>query len=182
MKKFFDDLKNNELYNDWFKTALPYITGAVLLTIFQIVTFATTGSPWGVSGVFAYWGAWAFEALGGSVDTWYYFSSEGARKVLEAGFINHADTWRNLGIIFGALFASFMASGFKIKKIKSAKQVVAAIIGGLLMGYGARLAAGCNIGALYGGIASLSLSGWVFAIFMFCGAVIGSKLLVKFFM
>jgi uncharacterized membrane protein YedE/YeeE len=166
----------------WFKTALPYVTGAVLLTVFQIVTFASTGNPWGVSGVFANWGAWAYEALGGSVDTWYYFSSPGAQRTLEAGILNHAGSWRNIGIIFGALFATLMASGFKIKKIKSMKQVVAAILGGLMMGYGARIAAGCNIGALYSGIASLSLSGWVFAVFMFCGAVVGSKLLVKFFM
>jgi uncharacterized membrane protein YedE/YeeE len=51
-----------------------------------------------------------------------------------------------------------------------------------MMGYGARIAYGCNIGALYSGIASLSLSGWVFAVFMFGGAVVGSKLLVKYFM
>ncbi len=84
-----------------------------------------------------------------------------------------------LGIIFGALATTLLASGFKIKKIKSKKQIIAAIIGGLLMGYGARIAYGCNIGALYSGIASLSLSGWVFAIVMFCGAVVGSKLLSK---
>jgi hypothetical protein len=75
-----------------------------------------------------------------------------------------------------------MASQFKIKKIKSKKQIVAATLGGLLMGYGARIAFGCNIGALYSGISSLSLSGWVFAIGMFFGAVVGSKLLVKYFM
>ena len=73
-------------------------------------------------------------------------------------------------------------SNFKFKKIKSLKQVVAAILGGLLMGYGARLAGGCNIGALFSGIASLSLSGWVFAVFLLAGAWIGSKLLAKFFM
>ena len=50
------------------------------------------------------------------------------------------------------------------------------------MGYGARLAGGCNIGALFSGIASLSLSGWVFAIFLFIGAFFGSKLLAKYFM
>lgn len=166
----------------WFKNALPYVTGAILLSVFQIVTFATTGNPWGVSGVFANWGAWAFEAVGGSVDKWFYFSSPGAQSTLDAGFLSHAGTWRNIGIIFGALFATLMASGFKIKKIKSYKQVIAAVLGGLMMGYGARIAAGCNIGALFSGIASLSLSGWVFAIFMFFGAVVGSKLLVKYFM
>ena len=69
----------------WFKDALPYVTGAVLLSLFQIVTFSTTGNPWGVSGVFANWGAWLFELVGGSVDKWFYFSSPGAQATLDAG-------------------------------------------------------------------------------------------------
>ena len=73
----------------------------------------------------------------------------------------------NLGLVFGALLATLLASQFKFKKIKSLKQVIAAVLGGLLMGYGARLAGGCNIGALFSGVASLSLSGWVFAAY-FC--------------
>ncbi len=182
MKAFFDNLKKNEFYKMWFKDALPYVSGAVLLSLLQIVTFATTGNPWGVSGIFANWGAWLFKLVGGSVDKWFYFSSQGAQATLDAGILNHAGSWRNIGIIFGALFATLMASGFKFKKIKSWRQVLAAALGGLMMGYGARIAAGCNIGALFSGIASLSLSGWVFAIFMFGGAIIGSKLLVKYFM
>jgi hypothetical protein len=180
--EFLKKLKDNVFFKRWFKTPYTYVIGAILLSIFQIVTFGITGNPWGVSGVLANWGAWMFEAVGGSVDKWYYFSSEGAQRTLEAGFMNHGPTMRNLGIIFGALFASLMASQFKIKKIKSKKQVVAAILGGLMMGYGARIAGGCNIGALFSGISSLSLSGWVFAFFMFFGAVTGSKLLVKYFM
>lgn len=175
-------ITNSEFYKKWLKTAWPYYTGAVLLSLFQIVTLATTGNPWGVSGAFAQWGAWIYEALGGSVDKWYYFASDGAQAALDKGVLNHPDSWRNFGIIAGALLAVLLASQFKIKKVKSVKQVVAATLGGLLMGYGARIAFGCNIGALYGGIASLSLSGWVFAAFMFIGAIIGSKLLVKFFM
>ena len=182
MKAMFDKLKKNVFYKQWFKDALPYVTGAVLLSVFQIVTFATTGNPWGVSGVLANWGAWLYQLVGGSVDNMQYFSSAGAQATLDAGFLLHGGTWRNLGIIFGALFASLMASGFKIKKIKNFRQVVAAVLGGLFMGYGARLAFGCNIGALFSGIASLSLSGWVFAVFMFAGAIVGSKMLVKYFM
>jgi uncharacterized membrane protein YedE/YeeE len=180
--KFFDKLKKNDFYNQVFKNPLTYVGAAVLLSILQIVTLSATGNPWGVSGTLAYWGAWIFQALGGSVDKWYYFSSAGAQNVLNSGFLNHASTWRNLGIIFGALAATFLASGFKIKKIKSKKQIFAASIGGLLMGYGARLSFGCNIGALYSGIASLSVSGWVFGVAMFFGAVVGSKLLVKYLM
>jgi len=179
---FFKKLQQDDIYKSWFKNALPYVTGAVLLSLFQIVTLATTGNPWGVSGVFANWGAWVYEAVGGSVDHWYYFSSPGAQATLDGGFFNHPGSMRNLGIIFGAMFATLAASEFKIKKLKSYKQVIAAILGGFLMGYGARIGFGCNIGALFSGITSLSLSGWVFGIFMFGGAVVGSKLLVKYFM
>ena len=180
--KLTDKIKNNDYYKIWLKDAWPYITGAILLSVFQIVTLAVTGNPWGVSGVLANWGAWLYELAGGSVDKWYYFSSEGAQKVLANNFIKDPGTMRNLGIIAGALFATLIASGFKIKKIKTRKQVVAAILGGLLMGYGARIGYGCNIGALYSGITTFSLSGWVFGIFIFLGAIVGSKLLVKYFM
>ena len=180
--KAFDNIKSNKYYKMWFKDALPYITGAVLLSVFQIFTLASTGNPWGVSGTLAYWGAWAYEAFGGTVDKWYYFSSEGARATLENGFLNHGGSIRNIGVIAGALLATLMASQFKIKKIKSIKQIIAAITGGLLMGYGARIGFGCNIGAFYSGITSFSLSGWVYAVFLFIGAYFGSKILVKFFM
>ena len=176
------DIKKNKYYKLWIKDAWPYITGAVLLSLFQIVTLTTTGNPWGVSGVLANWGAWIYEAVGGSVDKWYYFASEGAGRTLEGGFMNHGGSLRNFGVIVGALIATLLASGFKLKKIKSWKQIVAATLGGLLMGYGARIGFGCNIGALFSGIASLSLSGWVYALFLFLGAIVGSKLLVKYFM
>lgn len=176
------DIRKSKYYKMWFKDALPYITGAILLSIFQIFTLATTGNPWGVSGALAYWGAWLFEAVGGSVEKWYYFSSEGAKAVLENGFLNHGASLRNIAVIFGALFATLMASQFKIKKIKNKKQIFAAVIGGLLMGYGARIGFGCNIGAFYSGIASFSLSGWVFGLALFIGAYFGSKILIKYFM
>lgn len=181
-KTFFNKLKDEPIYKSWFREPLTYVAGAVLLSIFQIITLASTGNPWGVSGVFANWGAWLYQTVGGNVDKWYYFSSTGAQKTLEAGFLNHAGSMRNLGIVVGALFATLMASQFKFKKIRSLKQIIAAVLGGLLMGYGARIGFGCNIGALYSGIASLSLSGWIFGLAMFFGAIVGSKLLVKFFM
>ncbi|POR02021.1 YeeE/YedE family protein [Alkalispirochaeta sphaeroplastigenens] len=182
LKKLSDTIAANDYYKLWLKDAWPYITGAILLSVFQIVSLAVAGNPWGVSAAFANWGAWIYEALGGSVGKWYYFSSDGAQAVLERGFLRDPATIRNLGIIAGALFSVLIASGFKVKQIKTKKQVVAATLGGLLMGYGARIAFGCNIGALFSGISMLSLSGWVFGAFLFLGAVIGSKMLVKFFM
>lgn len=182
MKKFWEKLEKNQYYAAIFKNPFTYVTGAVLLSVLQIALLASSGNPWGVSGTFANWGAWLFEAVGGSVDKWFYFSSTGAQSTLNAGFLNDTGSIQNVGIIVGALMATLMASQFKFKKIKSVKQVIAAILGGLLMGYGARLAFGCNIGALFSGISSLSLSGWVFGLFLLVGAFIGSKLLAKFFM
>lgn len=182
LKQMSDKIAANDYYKLWLKDAWPYVTGALLLSVFQIVTMAVTGSPWGVSATFANWGAWLYQLVGGSVDKWFYFSSDAALATLENGPLRDAGTMRNLGIIVGALFAVLIASGFKIKKLKTWRQLVAAILGGLLMGYGARIGFGCNIGALYSGISVLSLSGWVFGLFLLVGAIIGSKLLVKYFM
>lgn len=172
----------NEYYVAVFKNPFTYVAGAILLAILQIALFASTGNPWGVSGTFTNWGAWVFEAFGGSVDKWFYFSSQGAQNTLNNGFLNDAGTMSNLGIIFGALLATLLASQFKIKKIKAFRQIVAAVLGGLLMGYGARLAFGCNIGAFFSAIISLSFSGWVFGASLLIGAFIGGKLLTKYFM
>lgn len=182
LNEFWTKITKNRYYKMVFKNPFTYVTGAVLLAIFQIAIFAYSGNPWGVSGTFANWGAWLYELVGGNVDKWYYFSSSGAQATLESGFLNNTGSMLDIGIIFGALLAALLASQWKFKKIKNLKQVVAAVLGGLLMGYGARLAGGCNIGALFSGIASLSLSGWVFALFLFVGAFFGSKLLAKFFM
>jgi uncharacterized membrane protein YedE/YeeE len=51
---------------------------------------------------------------------------------------------------------------------------LAAVIGGLLMGYGARLAFGCNIGAYFSGLASGSLHAWVWLPAAYLGAMLGT--------
>lgn len=182
LNEFWLKLSKNKIYKTLLKEPLTYIAGAVLLSVFQIAHLAVFDSGWGVTSTFANWGAWLYKLVGGDVSTWSYFASEKAQKTLSAGFMNDGGSIRNLGIIVGALVATLFASQFKFKKIKSLKQVLAAILGGLLMGYGARLAGGCNIGALFTAIASLSLSGFVFALFLLAGAFIGSKLLAKYFM
>ncbi|MCL0060090.1 YeeE/YedE family protein [Dehalococcoidia bacterium] len=170
----------NKFYVSWIKGPWSYVTGAVLLSIFQIIHLAITGGPWSVSGILALWGAWLLELVGVNVDRWFYFGGH-RLAILDAGFLAHPGTMSNLGIIFGALLATLIAFQFKLKRLKTKRQIVAAILGGFFMGYGARIAGGCNIGALFSGITTLSLSGWVFAVFLFLGAIVGSKMLVKFF-
>ena len=56
------------------------------------------------------------------------------------------------------------------------KSIAAAALGGLLMGWGARLGFGCNIGAFVGGVASGSLHGWVWFAAALPGCMIGIRL------
>src|SRR5690625_1896246 len=83
--------------------------------------------------------------------------------VLNSSIFADSTTVLNLGVILGAFLASAASGLFKFNQI-NLKNTAAAVIGGLLMGYGARLAFGCNIGAYFGGIASFSLHGYVWGL------------------
>ncbi|EGO62159.1 YeeE/YedE thiosulfate transporter family protein [Acetonema longum] len=165
------------------KDAWPYWLGGALLGLLNIVIFIYMASPWGVTTAFVFWGAWIYQLFGGHSETWSFFTLQPAMmQALKGGLLNHGGSIINIGLIVGAFLSAAAASQFKIKKIKSGRQVIAALIGGLLMGYGARLSFGCNVGAYFSGIASMSLHGWVFGIFIFVGAYFGSKLVVKYLM
>lgn len=174
------NLNENKYYKKWFKNSWTYVTGAVLISLLQIVTLVVADEPWRISSTMSYWGAWILEIFGIDVSNWAYFNMEGGKQIIEGGFLQDPRSIRNLGIIIGALFSSLMASQFRIRKIKSKNQFILAAIGGLLMGYGARVAMGCNIGGFFSSISSLSLSGWIFGLAVFIGAIIGSKIIVRF--
>ena len=72
--------------------------------------------------------------------------------------------------------ASALAAKFRPTLRLSRRDVITAVIGGLLMGYGARLSYGCNIGAYLGGVVSGSLHGWWWLIWGFVGSLIGTRL------
>ena len=165
------------------KEAWPYWLGAIMLGLANICIFIITAAPWGVTTTFVFWGAWLYQLVGGHPETWSFFTLQPPMmQALKGGILNHGGSIMNIGINIGAFLSAAAASQFRFKKIKAGRQVVAALVGGLLMGYGARLAFGCNVGAYFSGIASMSLHGWVFGIFIFVGAYLGSKLLVKYFM
>jgi uncharacterized membrane protein YedE/YeeE len=82
----------------------------------------------------------------------------------------------DFGIMFGALLASGLAGKFHPGWKVPLRSLVAAVIGGLLLGYGARLAYGCNIGAYFSGIASSSVHGWLWLAAAFIGSMLGTYL------
>ena len=149
--------------------------GGVGLAIVSILTLVVLGRPWGVTAGFALWGAHAWGALGGDVSGWAYWSGWRAAQVERSLFADGTSVM-NFGIIFGAMAAAALAGkwapGFRL----TVRDVATAIIGGVLMGYGARLAYGCNIGAYLGGLISGSLHGWWWLIWGFAGSYAGVRL------
>ena len=82
----------------------------------------------------------------------------------------------NFGILLGAFAAAAAAGRFRPDWRIGALPLAAALLGGLAMGYGARLAYGCNIGALFSGVASASLHGWVWLLAAIPGNLAGMRL------
>lgn len=82
----------------------------------------------------------------------------------------------NIGIILGALMAAGLAGRFSPVLRIPLGSLLAAVLGGLAMGYGARIAFGCNIGAFFSGIVSTSLHGWRWIIFALGGTWLGIRL------
>ncbi len=82
----------------------------------------------------------------------------------------------DIGIVLGALTSAGLAGRFAPRLRLPPRSLVAAVIGGLLLGYGARLAFGCNIGAIISGVASTSLHGWLWIVCALCGTWVGVRL------
>ncbi len=82
----------------------------------------------------------------------------------------------DIGIVLGAMTAAALAGRYAPVWKVQARSLVAAVVGGLLLGYGARLAYGCNIGAYFSGIVSGSLHGWLWLVAAFFGNVVGTRL------
>lgn len=169
-------LKDHLVKDTW-----SYYTGAILLAIINTLLFIIAGKPWQITTGFTYWGAWIWRYLGGSPEKWSYFANNPDRlEALSESFLTNSLSLMDTGLIIGSLLSVLLVSQFKFKKLKSFKQVMFALLGGIIMGYGTRISFGCNIGAFFSSIPSLSLSGWLYAIFAFLGAWIGSKILMRF--
>lgn len=154
----------------------PLVAGAVALALLNFATLALAGRPWGITSAFALWGSKLAAGIGFDVASWPYWAAPARLAELNGSVLNDITSVMDFGIIVGALLAAALAGRFAPTWRIPARSVVAAIGGGLLLGYGARLAYGCNIGAYFSGIASGSLHGWVWLVAAFAGNVLGTRL------
>jgi len=152
----------------------PLWVGALALAVLNAATLLVKGSPWGITSAFALWGSKLAQGAGVDVGSWTYWSGERAAD-LDAPILADATSVMNFGIVLGALVAAAIGGSFALHKRIPWRVAVGALAGGLLMGYGARLAYGCNIGAYFSGIASFSLHGWLWGLTALLGTYVGLK-------
>ena len=159
----------------------PLVWGAIGLALLNYATLALAGRPWGITSAFALWGAKAASGLGVDVSSWAFWQGPDNAKALAAPVWEDSTSVMDIGIVLGALLAAGLAGRFAPSLKIPARSLVAAVIGGLLLGYGTRLEYGCNIGAYFSGIASGSLHGWVWLVAAFIGNSVGVRLRPWFF-
>ncbi|WP_163529936.1 YeeE/YedE family protein [Halobacillus ihumii] len=159
-------LKTTSGWKKIWRGAWPLLVAAVVLAVLNAITLSVRGNPWGITSAFALWGSKFLQTFGVDVASWGYW--QGNTEALNQTVLADSTSVMNFGIILGAFIAASFQGNFKPGKIKPGV-ATSSILGGILMGYGARLAFGCNIGAYFGGIASFSLHGWVWAIMALAG-------------
>ncbi|CAN7219489.1 YeeE/YedE family protein [Aminobacter sp. LjRoot7] len=154
----------------------PLIGAGLLLAGLNIATLVTAGHPWSVTFGFGLWGAKVAQAVGVPVESWAFWNWPGPAKALGSSVLADVTSVMNFGIILGAALAAGLAGKFAPKVHVPFASFLAAAIGGVLMGYGARLSFGCNVGALFSGIASGSVHGWLWFASAFVGSIGGVAL------
>jgi uncharacterized membrane protein YedE/YeeE len=155
----------------------PLIAGAVALALVNIATLMASGHPWGITSAFALWGGKLLQSAGLDVAAWTYWAGNPA---LGRPVLDDDTTVMDLALMLGALAASGLAGRFAPDPRIRLGSVAAAVLGGLLMGVGARLATGCNIGAFFSGVASGSMHGFAWILFAVPGNAVGARLRPNF--
>jgi uncharacterized protein len=151
----------------WNPYVAGFVLGLVLLTSFLVMGFGL-GSSSAVTRLAV--GAVHLVAPK-AMETNAYFSQYvgPGRKVLEDWLV-----FEVLGVFLGGLVGAYSAGRLRGEIIRGegvskGRRIAMAVIGGVLMGFAARLARGCTSGQALTGGAILSLGSWIFMMCVFAG-------------
>ena len=159
-----------------FRGPWSLVAGGCALAAVNIATLLLAGRPWGVTSAFGLWGSKLLSLFGVDVATWSYWQPAARAAELQASVFRDVTSVMDVGIMIGALAAAAAAGRFAPNWRVPARSLLAAIVGGVMLGYGARIAFGCNIGAYFSGVASTSLHGWLWLASAFTGNIVGTRL------
>ena len=158
----------------WMLQPWSLLQGALALAALNAMTLVVAGRPWGETSGFTLWGSKLAIIAGLDASQWPYWRDYA--DPLFASIFADITSLMDFGIILGAALAAGLGGSFKLRGQKGHGFWAGAALGGLLMGYGARLSDGCNIGAYFSALASGSLSGWVWVAAAFVGSALGLRL------
>ncbi|HEY6701002.1 MAG TPA: YeeE/YedE family protein [Pseudolabrys sp.] len=159
-----------------FMPSRNYVIGGIAIGLLCVAVFFAGGHPWSVTFAYTVWGAKAATTLGFDLSHAAFWQWPGPKRALAESVLSDTSSLTDFGMLFGAMAAAAATKPFAATAWPPAKSLLAAAIGGLLMGWGARLGFGCNIGAFVGGVASGSLHGWVWLLAALPGCVLGIRL------
>ncbi|MCF8105941.1 MAG: YeeE/YedE family protein [Desulfohalobiaceae bacterium] len=142
----------------------PAWISGIFLAVLALLIFMWW-HPWGVAGGYNNWGSWFFYLIG-------VYEEPPANSPLLNGM-----SLSNLGIIAGALASALLGKQFKINKAPPL-EYVKGIAGGILMGLGAALASGCNVGGFYTAMGMFDLGGLTMMFGLLAGAYLGLRYLL----
>ena len=153
-----------EQYAKVFGRPWAIVPSALVIGSLNVFLFAFD-KPWTVADGLRNWGDWLFQSLRLSnqidlLSPWLYSGS-----VL------------NLGLLLGGFSAALLSREFAFRPAPGSELVKGAL-GGLLMGWGAMLSFGCNIGGFFSALSALSLSGAGMMVGLFLGAFLSTRYVI----
>jgi hypothetical protein len=156
----------------------PPLAAGIALGLVLLLTFVLTGHGLGATGATTRLTAW----LGSTVAT-QATAANGylGPMVADGNPLPSWITWQVIGVALGALVASFSAGRFRVqfdgqRSVGTGKRLVTALLGGLMAGFGARVAAGCTSGLGLSGAATLAIAAFVFLATFFAAGLLVSRL------
>jgi uncharacterized membrane protein YedE/YeeE len=153
----------------------PLWVGALVLAFLGAGVLLTSGGAWGITSAFTLWGSKLLQVIGLHPETWTYWQQPAQAASLAGPVLADRTSLTDLGIVLGAALAAAAGGAWTLHRRVPLNTAAAAVLGGVLMGIGARLASGCNIGAYLAGIASGSASGWVWGLAALAGTWLGLR-------
>jgi uncharacterized membrane protein YedE/YeeE len=152
------------------------VWGGIALAVLNAATLVLSGKPWGETSAFALWGSKLITALGVDAHGWAYWQRPGFSQQLDRSLLLDTTSVMDAAILLGAAMAAAASGLFRPTLGGGGRAWLGAILGGIAMGYGARLSNGCNIGAYFSAIAAGNLSGWAWMVLALAGSWIGVQM------
>lgn len=146
----------------------PAVIAAGILSTYY---FGITGTFWAVTGEFTRWGGQLLQLMGVHAEEWGYYKL----IHLEGTPLTRIDGMMIIGMFGGCFAAALWANNVKLRMPRNRIRIAQAIVGGIIAGFGARLAMGCNLAAFFTGIPQFSLHAWFFALATAVGTWFGAR-------